>query len=647
VTSENDEWTADAQAQPDVRRERKKPVQWLNAGQLFRTQAQVNRAKSFALYADRREALASSPKQIYTLSDPVPTQVIVDYVADTGDGFDATFATARCISGGTKVQVDSTKRVGKPEERSRLYPDDGADLLVFGGDEVYPVASPSEYDHRLTNVLRLAAELDKVEGRPPVVALPGNHDWYDGLASWRRLFCESSPRPEQDSMVSDALTPVPEARDRGSVGGWGAFQSRSYFAIQLTERWWLWAVDSQLDAPVDTEQMNYFRDAARLLDPNKHRLILCTATPCWMEAEDQPTTPYAAPPDSPLFSMLWFIDRTLGMNSAHDVDRRHMIRLVLTGDQHYYARHTPVRGTDYQTFAPELVTCGGGGAFLSSTHHLKRHLWFTMTPWARYGGPGETSSGDTTSPRYRLEACYPDESTSKGLFRRLPRAWRCNGFTMHAVLALVDLTLFFAILDHSVTELKQRPVPVYLAGLLILGGFTFGYAYAGANKHAVRWRWASVLAAVHLLLQLVAIMVAVGVYSALARPLGVSRADGHQTWIGLALVGLCFVVLGAVAMVMFLCYLWIADRVNCHSLEAFSGMQIADYKCHLRLKVAGDQVEVFVVAIDEVPKTREIFDARRLDDAKPKAYVLRSFRVGWDYGDTSTSLSSRTADGSL
>ena len=28
---------------------------------------------------------------------------------------------------------------------------------------------------------------------------------------------------------------------RDDVGGWGAFQSRSYFAVQLSPRWWLWA----------------------------------------------------------------------------------------------------------------------------------------------------------------------------------------------------------------------------------------------------------------------------------------------------------------------------------------------------------------------------------------------------------------------
>jgi hypothetical protein len=167
-------------------------------------------------------------------------------------------------------------------------------------------------------VLRTAAILDKVVDLPPVMALPGNHDWYDGLASFRRNFCESWV--QRDARSGEELIAVPPSDQRDDVGGWGAFQSRSYFAVQLSPRWWLWAVDSQLDAPIDAEQLSYFRGARRHLGDAK--VILCTATPSWLEAERAGTETYSAEADSPLYTLLWFIDRVLGHAE------RHRIRLV-------------------------------------------------------------------------------------------------------------------------------------------------------------------------------------------------------------------------------------------------------------------------------------------------------------------------------
>ena len=183
---------------------------------------------------------------------------------------------------------------------------------MFGGDEVYPVASALQYEQRLNEVLRTAASLDEVVDLPPVMALPGNHDWYDGLASFRRNFCESWV--QRDAPSGEELIAVPATDQRDDVGGWGAFQSRSYFAVQLSPRWWLWAVDSQLDAPIDAEQLSYFRGARLHLGDAK--IILCTATPSWLEAERAGTETYSAEADSPLYTLLWFIDRVLGPRRA-------------------------------------------------------------------------------------------------------------------------------------------------------------------------------------------------------------------------------------------------------------------------------------------------------------------------------------------
>ena len=75
---------------------------------------------------------------------------------------------------------------------------------------------------------------------PRLFALPGNHDWYDGLTSFLRVFAQQRP-----------------------FGGWATEQTRSYFAVSLPQRWWLFAIDTQFDDYVDAPQLEYFHDAAK------------------------------------------------------------------------------------------------------------------------------------------------------------------------------------------------------------------------------------------------------------------------------------------------------------------------------------------------------------------------------------------------
>ena len=70
---------------------------------------------SSAKYADKRETMATSPREFYRLpaagEDPRDA-VFVDYVADTGDGFNATFATARSCP--ARPTADSPRTPSSP-----------------------------------------------------------------------------------------------------------------------------------------------------------------------------------------------------------------------------------------------------------------------------------------------------------------------------------------------------------------------------------------------------------------------------------------------------------------------------------------------------------------------------------------------------
>ncbi len=576
-------------------------VRWLSVPQLVRTALDVLQASSFAKYADKRETMATSPREFYRLpaEDREPQGVVfVDYVADTGDGFNATFATARCVSGAAAIPPD-------PEFAGRGAQ---ADLLVFGGDEVYPVASALQYEQRLNEVLRTAAGFDGVVDLPAVMALPGNHDWYDGLASFRRNFCESWV--QRDAPPGEELIAVPGPDHRDDVGGWGAFQSRSYFAVQLSPRWWLWAVDSQLDAPIDAEQLSYFRDARRHLGDAK--VILCTATPSWLEAERAGGGTYSAEADSPLYTLLWFVDRVLGH------DERHRIRLVLTGDQHHYARYTCTAPTPppdnapptAEPFAPELVTCGGGGAFLASTHHLPEHLSIALRPWP---------SGSGATVGYERAAAYPGVATSRaiGRSRFLSAAWR-NGPSLPALIGAADVALFLTFLLHWPFGWPRAWQFWVATGIVaVLLGL-----YAASGAHAVRPRrrrqWAiGLLLTGHTLAHLVA----AGAVAALVAALVADPA--RPPWYGYLLAILLLVAVGTV---VFVTYLHVADRFGCHTLEAFSGLRIEDWKSHLRLRVSADELVVQVVGIDVTPQARHRADLR---DVVPRPRIVETFRVPW------------------
>ena len=68
-------------------------------------------------------------------------------------------------------------------------------MLVFGGDEVYPTPSRAEYHRRLIVPWETAAGDARLDESPHVFAIPGNHDWYDGLSAFARLFCSNVGGP--------------------------------------------------------------------------------------------------------------------------------------------------------------------------------------------------------------------------------------------------------------------------------------------------------------------------------------------------------------------------------------------------------------------------------------------------------------------
>ena len=167
-------------------------VSWFDPGVLFKILKPVVVSGVFGDYADRRLMQAALDQRSYEdhfeacdirnrLSKDQEDQLWVDFVADTGDGFASTYTVAWLQSQPT-LTID-----GKETQRGAL--------LLLGGDQVYPDATYPNYMNRFRKVFDWAfpdsGEPDDSK-HPPVFAIPGNHDWYDGLKYFLAFFARRS-----------------------------------------------------------------------------------------------------------------------------------------------------------------------------------------------------------------------------------------------------------------------------------------------------------------------------------------------------------------------------------------------------------------------------------------------------------------------
>ena len=403
-------------------------VRWLAPAQLLRTAVQVGLASAFSTFTDKRELQRNFPADPLALAPDPDGGCWIDFMADTGDGFDSTYTIASLLA------AEQLTVTGADGERHRLP---RGRLLVLGGDEVYPTASSERYEDRLKGPLRTALQagdvqsgLDGSDDVPPLLlALPGNHDWYDGLTAFLRVFGQ-----------------------RRRIGGWQTVQGRSYFVMQLPGGWWLAGLDSQLGSEIDDPQLDFFRShLTDLLQPGDG-VILCCASPSWIRT----------PNDARAFDSYHYFERTVISEATDPVTGRSrptgaQVRLWITGDSHHYARYVespeqPERSATDEQDAPErqdgsarqLITSGLGGAYLSSTHNLPTDL--VLPP----AGSTERHHGEPT--RYQLARRWPSEAESRGMVRGLlalsgrglpfrnPGFWRLASW-VHAALFLLLIAL--------------------------------------------------------------------------------------------------------------------------------------------------------------------------------------------------------------
>ncbi len=498
-----------------------------------------------------------------------------DFTADIGDGFEPAHAVARCLA------RDELQAGGETLPRGRL--------LVIGGDLVYPNPSKQNYEDRFVTPLTEASKsID--DGTPPdkpfadLFAIPGNHDWYDGLQAFMDLISAArfDRAPEKD-------------RIGRVIGGWQTRQRRSYFTLRLPGDWWVIGADDQFGNYLDRAQTEYFSLMADRHLKAGQKIILCTATPSWVLSN------HHGKPG--LMENLRTLHNVLTRNGAK-------IHLMISGDQHHYLHY---EGGD-DAISPVLITAGGGGAFMHPTHPTPETLDLDI-------------DGDGSPGLFRRVTTYPSTGRSRRLsFRNLLLpfynldfaaaiglvyaflAWFLQTRSISADIGLSDS--FLAMLEHGGTFDAVREIMIkFVRTLFISPEFfaVFAMVWGALASFAQGSMITKIFAgfchtAAHVIGLLLAFCIAVQLASTIVAGLGIDPAQGY--WL-IAIASLFMVTIGGlIGGTIFGAYLFAAVNLLHHQwTNSFSSLRIRDHKNFLRVKINKDgELFVYAMKIARVPR---------------------------------------------
>jgi hypothetical protein len=456
----------------------------------------------------------------------------IDFIADTGDCSSLSHAVARMLF--AEYEVSAPDGSDAPLILPR------GQLLVFGGDTAYPVATELEIHNRVivpfNQILRKAHD----GKRRVLLGVPGNHDWYAGLDGFGRMFRRRHGSVDRTSRVGT------DQIDRGGqighfiqwveafrvgrfVGkrsilpleGYTPVQRASYWALHLAPGLDLWGPDRQLRA-LDFQQQTYFAGAE---GEHQAGIILVLADPVHAFLE-----PSRAGQE---------ILSALNLSLENDK------LLILSGDTHHYCRQHIGGGVH--------ITAGGGGAFLHP---------------ARIARTGKTPP----------EAEFPGPVASLALALQIPLqiAHGRSGFLVHAAIAILYGPAFGI-------ELTGGPESLPVAATTSLVSAVLCFLLAGVHSGK-----AARIAALAALTGLVLGFLPFGLQrlgAVLLPRLGLHPATAP----GLEILFVLTVYAGTIAFGAFLTALTI---LGLEQHQAFGALAHPGYKHFVRLRVRRDGTQV-------------------------------------------------------
>ncbi len=575
-----------------VRLIRKSPVAWLNLQLLVDTGILAAVSSVTGNRSPRREVLAAldvaspMPKDYFDYSGENDDEVWIDFVADLGDGFNATHSIAWLVGRdylGLGAVAEPIEQPYPPSETRECGPDafgkaehvlKAGQITIFGGDLVYPYATQTEYEDRTVGPYHAARpwQLDgKANPKPGsrsgrrLFSIPGNHDWYDGLAAFVQRFCQPGRW----------------------MGCWQVQQRRSYFAIKLPHRVWLWGVDLATADDFDAPQLEYFSARAKDLKDGD-AVILCVPKPAWVDrAVEEGTGPDDKKPPRSWES--W--KKVEVIKKLVDDQHGPHIRAILSGDLHHYSRYETLDADPGKT---HLITCGGGGAFLLGTDAL----------------PKQVLIGDRLHAELQAAFPTPDESRSFcwGVIKLPFKHWKiCSvlGIVMMCLVWFLESAvsgsfvtagaIFSTEFAHAFfAALFSSPVPLALLGLLLLGFCAF--ARSGADGKTGR---AALAGVIHGLAQLV-----IAIILARHAVVPILTMDASLAVKVLALLVASFFFAWLIPGLLLSLYLLAANvTLGLHRQEVFSAQAIDDLKAFLRIRVSDDGIAVYPVGLRQISRS--------------------------------------------
>lgn len=509
-------------------------VGWYDPGQLIQTAASVVVSTLFGRHADFRlmEALAKQ-SEAHSFDTGEDKPFWFDYAADVGDGWNSTYAVAYWLAQPTLNLKDS--------DGNEHFTERGK-ILIFGGDAVYPVASRSAYQEKLISPYKMALAQTDEANSPTVFAIPGNHDWYDSLAAFMRLFCS-----------------------KRWFGGWRTEQTASYFAVKLPHGWWLIGADIQLDSDIDDPQVKFLSSVAEKMQESD-RIILCVAEPHWIYA-----------------SIYGANDKDFNENNLAFIEQKifkSKIEIFIAGDLHHYRRHQSPANV-------QKITAGGGGAFLHPTH-----------------GPAVQTLADQfelkksypdkkTSRRLGWgNLLFPLRNPTFGLVTGV--LYLLTGWTTNLDLSSYQLSNIADALCETFRAALNEPLAAFWITVAFLGFYLF------TDTHSKTYRY--VAGTIHGVAHLVAVFFLGWAASRLlVSQFGLHFGSTPQMLLtGLFMLGGGW-LFGSIIMGI---YLFISLNIFArHSNEAFSSLKIEDWKNFLRIKIDADgKLTIFPIGLRRVPR---------------------------------------------
>src|ERR671910_2489061 len=335
-----------------------RPFSWLSLAPLWRSRNQI---VSTLLGDPTNEERRRWMKKQHKAGKLQPDQVIQEHkdleefsllvVGDTGEGDASQFAV-----------VPPMLKAGRDTA-----------FMVICSDVIYPSGDAEDYEEKFYR---------PYENYPsPIYALPGNHDWYDGLNGFMYHLCDAevpttqgrSPKPVSTGTDSkralwrdplrrwlwrkpSGIDPTVPTRKQvwRSLPSQMSSQRSPYFAIE-TGPLLVVGIDTGMGGGIDREQGEWLCKISQEIDKPK---MLLTGKPIYVDGEYHPGVIEDSGPELP--------------HTVDEIVRKpeHRYVAVIGGDIHNYQRYrVKVEGHAEPVY---YIVSGGGGAYMSGTHKISR-----------------------------------------------------------------------------------------------------------------------------------------------------------------------------------------------------------------------------------------------------------------------------------